>query len=134
MAATISEKERAILEAPNFAHVATVRADGSPHGVLVWVDLEGDRVALNSAEGRAWPRNVERDPRISLTIANGENPYEYVEIRGRVVEDTHEGADENIDALSKKYLGQETYPFRQPGEQRIIFRIEPEAVRHQTAG
>ena len=131
MAATISEKERALLEAPNFAHVATVRADGSPHGVLVWVDLEGDRVALNSAEGRAWPRNVERDPRISLTIANGENPYEYVEIRGRVVERTTEGADEHIDALAKKYMGVDEYPFRTPDEQRIKILVEPEQVRFQ---
>jgi PPOX class probable F420-dependent enzyme len=83
---------------------------------------------LNSAEGRAWPRNLARDPRVTLTVQNMQNPYEYVEIRGRVSERTHEGADEHIDALAKKYLGVDTYPQRQPGEQRVIIRVEPEHV------
>ena len=81
---------------------------------------------LNTAEGRAWPRNLERDPRVTLTVQNMENPYEYLEVRGRVAERTHDGADEHIDALAKKYLGQDSYPYRQPGEQRVIIRVEPE--------
>ena len=130
MPATIEDKSRKLLEAPNFCHIATLREDGTPHVVPVWVDVEDDRVVLNTAEGRAWPRNARRDPRVNLTIQNMENPYEYVEIRGRVAEDTHEGADEHIDRMAKKYLGEDTYPFRAPGEQRVIFRIEPEHVRH----
>ena len=82
---------------------------------------------LNTAEGRAWPRNLERDPRVTLTVQNMENPYEYVEVRGRVAERTHDGADEHIDALAKKYLDQDSYPYRQPGEQRVIIRVEPDA-------
>ena len=83
---------------------------------------------LNSVEGRAWARNLERDPRITLTVQNMENPYEYVEVRGKVAERTHDGADEHIDALAKKYLGVDSYPYRQAGEQRVIIRVEPEHV------
>ena len=88
---------------------------------------------LNTAEGRAWPRNLERDPHVTLTVPNMENPYEYVEIRGTVAERTHDGADEHIDALAKKYLGQDSYPYRQPGEQRVIIRVAPEHVYLNTA-
>ena len=130
MAAEIDDKSRALLEGKNFGHVATLRDDGSVHTAIVWVDVQDGTVALNSAEGRAWPANVRRDPRVTVTVANAENFYEYTEIRGRVVEDTHEGADEHIDALAKKYMDADTYPFRQEGEQRVIFRIEPERVRH----
>ena len=94
----------------------------------VWVDVQDGRPTLNTAEGRAWPRNLEHDPRLTLTVQNMEDPYEYVEIRGRVAERTHEGADEHIDALAKKYLGSDEYPFRQSGEQRLIIRVEPEHV------
>jgi len=112
----------------NFCHVATLRADGSVHGVPVWVDVQDGQAVLNTAEGRAWPRNLERDPRVTLTVQNSENPYEYVEVRGRVSERTHEGADAHIDALAKKYMGVEEYPLRQPGEQRVIIRVAPEHV------
>jgi PPOX class probable F420-dependent enzyme len=94
----------------------------------VWVDVQGGLPVLNTAEGRAWPRNLERDPRVTLTVQNLENPQEYVEIRGHVAERTHEGADEHIDALAKKYLGVDEYPARQPGEQRVIIRVKPDHV------
>jgi PPOX class probable F420-dependent enzyme len=129
MSDKIEGRAEALLKAKNFCHVATLRADGSVHGVPVWVDVQDGRVVLNSAEGRAWVRNVERDPRVTLTVVNGENPYEYVEVRGRVAERTHEGADAHIDAMAKKYMGVEEYPLRQPGEQRVVIRVEPEHVR-----
>jgi PPOX class probable F420-dependent enzyme len=128
MSATIEGRGEELLMAKNFCHVATLRSDGTVHDVPVWVDVQAGRPVLNTAEGRAWPRNLERDPRLTLTVQNMENPYEYVEIRGRVAERTHEGADEHIDALAKKYLGQDEYPARQPGEQRVIIRVEPEHV------
>jgi PPOX class probable F420-dependent enzyme len=128
MSSKIEGRSEELLKAKNFCHVATLRPDGSVHGVPVWVDVQGGRPAVNTAEGRAWPRNLERDPRVTLTVANTENPYEYVEIRGRVAERTREGADEHIDSLAKKYLDQDTYPFRRPGEQRVIIRVEPEYV------
>ena len=128
--ATIEGRGREILEAPNFAHVATKRADGTIHGVVVWQHVADGRIELNSAEGRAWPSNVERDPQVTITVADAQNPYEYVEIRGRVVETTHEGADEHIDSLAKKYMGLDRYPLHREGEQRVIFKIEPEHVHH----
>jgi PPOX class probable F420-dependent enzyme len=129
MSSKIEGRSEELLKAKNFCHVATLRADGSVHGVPVWVDVQEGRPVLNTAEGRAWPRNLERDPRVTLTVQNMENPYEYVAIRGRVAERTHEGADEHIDALAKKYRGRDTFPGRRPGEQRLIIRVEPEYVR-----
>ena len=128
MSTTIEGRGAELLQAKNFANVATLRSDGSVHAVPVWVDLQDGRPVVNTAEGRAWPRNLERDPRVTITVQNLENPYEYLMVRGRVSERTHEGADEHIDSLAKKYLDQDSYPFRQPGEQRLIIRIDPEQV------
>jgi PPOX class probable F420-dependent enzyme len=129
MSAKIEGRGEELLRAKNFCHVATLRGDGSVHGVPVWVDLQDGRPVLNSVEGRVWPRNLERDPRVTLTVQNMENPYEYVEIRGREAERTHEGADEHIDWLAKKYMDVDTYPLRRPGEQRLLIRIEPEHAK-----
>ncbi len=129
MSVRIEGRGEELLKAKNFCDVATLRADGSVHAVPVWVDVQDGRPVLNTAEGRTWPRNLERDPRVTLTVQNMENPYEYLAVRGRVAERTHEGADEHIDELAKKYMGADEYPFRQPGEQRVIIRIEPEHAR-----
>jgi PPOX class probable F420-dependent enzyme len=129
MSERIEGRAEELLKAKNFCNVSTLRDDGTIHGVPVWVDVQEGRPVLNSAEGRAWVRNLERDPRVTLTVQNLENPYEYLEVRGRVTERTHEGADEHIDSLAKKYLGQDEYPYRQPGEQRVIIRVEPELAR-----
>lgn len=120
-----------LLRERNFCHVATLRADGSVDLAPVWVDVQDGMPVLNSAEGRVWPRNLERDPRVTLCVQRMENPYEYATIRGRVAERTHEGADDHIDSLAQKYLGEESYPGRQPGEQRVIIRVLPEAVHHR---
>jgi PPOX class probable F420-dependent enzyme len=128
MGVTLSDGARKLLEGRNFAHIATLMPDGSPQVTPVWVDYDGQYVLVNTAEGRAKPRNVRRDPRVALSVVNQENPYQMVSIRGRVIEVTNQGADEHIDKLAKKYLGQDKYPFRQPGEQRLIFKIEPEHV------
>jgi len=129
MSVKIEGRAEELLKAKNFCNVATLRADGSVHAAPVWVDVEDGKPVVNTAEGRAWPRNLERDPRVTLTVQNLENPYEYLEIRGHVAERTREGADEHIDGLAKKYLDKDTYPFRQPGEQRVIIRVEPEVAR-----
>ncbi len=128
MSSTVEGRAAELLGGKNFCLVSTLRADGSVHAVPVWVDVQDGLPTLNTAEGRAWPRNLERDPRVTLTVQNLENPYEYVTIRGRVADRTHEGADAHIDALAKKYLGQDSYPYRQPGEQRVIVRVSPEFV------
>ena len=125
MGVALSEGIRKLLEGRNFAHLATVMPDGSPQVSAVWVDYDGRYVLVNTAEGRQKPRNLRRDTRVALSIVNQENPYASATIRGRAVELTHDGADEHIDKLAKKYLGQDRYPYRQPGEQRLIVKIEP---------
>lgn len=124
----LTDAARALIEGQNFGHLATLMPDGSPHVSPVWVDHDGTHVLVNSAEGRVKVRNVRRDPRVALSVANHQNPYQMVTIRGRVVEMTHAGADAHIDKLAKKYLGQDTYPFRRPGEQRVILKIAPEHI------
>lgn len=129
MSASIDDRSRELLNAKNFAHVATISKDGTPHLTVVWVDAEGDVVRVNSAEGRDWPANLRRDPRVTVTVANHDNPYEYVTIKGEAVEITPEGADEHIDALAKKYLDKGEYPFRQEGEVRLKITIRPDKVK-----
>ncbi|MFN8132643.1 MAG: PPOX class F420-dependent oxidoreductase [Solirubrobacteraceae bacterium] len=133
MPATLEAQDRALLEAPNFCLVATLREDGTPHVVPTWVDIDGEDVVLNTAEGRAWIRNLRRNRNATLTVLNHENPYEYLTVRGSLSGDTHDGADEHIDRMAKKYLGQDSYPFRQPGEERVIVRVTPEKVHHHGA-
>jgi PPOX class probable F420-dependent enzyme len=117
---------RELLEAKNFGTISTVSADGSPLSVVVWIDTDGEHILFNSAQGRAWVRNLERDDRASCLVQNLENPYEWVQFRGRV-EVTQDGADEHIDALANKYTG-EDYAYRQPDEVRLKFRLAPEKV------
>jgi PPOX class probable F420-dependent enzyme len=116
-----------LLDAPNIAVISTHNPDDSILSAVVWQSVENGHVAVNSAKGRQWPANLERDPSVTLVVLDPENPYSYVQVRGRA-EGTTEGADEHIDTLAKKYLGQDEYPFRQPGEQRVKFVIQPERV------
>ena len=118
----------ALLQGKNFASVATLMKDGSPQTSVVWIDTDGTNVVFNTAEGRIKTNNLRRDARVAVAIPNQENPYEQVLIRGKVIEMTHEGADAHIDAMAKKYLGQDTYPFRTAGETRVIVKIAPEIV------
>ncbi|HET6871221.1 MAG TPA: PPOX class F420-dependent oxidoreductase [Solirubrobacteraceae bacterium] len=122
-----------LLSEPNCAVISTLNPDGTILDTVAWIDAENGAVAVNSAKGRKWPANLERDPRVTVLVYEGSNPYNYVEIRGRASATT-EGADEHINALTKKYMGQDEYPFRQPGEERIKFVIEPDHIRHQKQG
>lgn len=131
---TISDPEvKDLLEKPNYAVISTHNEDGSILSTVVWVDAENGNVTVNSAIGRRWPTNLQRDPRVTLLIQESGNPYHYVEIRGRATATT-DGADEHINRLTKKFIGQDEYPYRQPGEQRIKFVITPEHVRHMKQG
>ena len=96
MAVALSNGVRKLLESPNFAHLATVMPDGSPQVTPVWVDYDGEHVLVDTAEGRQKPRNLRRDPRVALSVVDQGNAYAWVAIRGRVVELTHENADEHI--------------------------------------
>jgi PPOX class probable F420-dependent enzyme len=122
-AATLTAKEAAFLDNPFVGVVTTVRRDGSLHSTVVWVDHDEEDVLFNTARGRAKPRHLERDPRIAIAVVDPSDPYRWLAAGGRA-ELIDEGADEHIDKLAKKYLGQDGYPFRQPGEQRVIVHIE----------
>ena len=124
----LPELAKQLAEAKNFATVATLMADGSPQASVVWLDTDGELLIFNTAEGRIKSRNMRRDPRVAIAVHNAEQPYQQAMIRGRVVEITAEGADDHIDKLAKKYLGLDKYPYRQPGEQRLIVKIAAEKV------
>jgi len=127
MTASLSGDVLDLLRRPLMAHVATVMPDGTPQSTPVWIDTDGTDVLFNTAKGRVKHRNLLQNPAVALSFVDDENPYRMIEIRGRA-EMTGEGADAHIDAMAKKYLGQDSYPFRQPGEERIIVRIRPTAV------
>lgn len=122
-----------LLSNPNYAVVSTLNRDGSIHQTVVWVSSEGDSVAVNSAIGRIWPSNLERDPRISVLVQETGNPYHFVEIRGTATA-SRGGADEHINALAKKYIDEDEYPYRQPGEERIKLTVKPDHVRYVRQG
>jgi PPOX class probable F420-dependent enzyme len=126
--ARLPEPVRQFIEEPNFASLATLMPDGSPQVTPMWVDTDGDYLYVNTAEGRQKPRNFQHDKRVALAIMDRANPYRHATVRGRVVDVTQKGADENIDKLAKKYLGQDKYPFRRPDEQRVLVKIEPTHV------
>jgi PPOX class probable F420-dependent enzyme len=124
---------RAQLEAQNFWQFVTTNADGSPAVTPVWASVDGDMVLVNTAVGRVKERNVRRDPRVALAMVDRQNPYTWIEIRGRVVECIEgEQADRSIDGLAQKYLGLERYATGKPGEQRVLLRIEPTAIHLNT--
>jgi PPOX class probable F420-dependent enzyme len=122
-----------LLQEPQLAHFTTLMKDGAPQTTPVWVDVEpdGGHVLINTADTRLKTANVERDPRVSVSVVDAGNAWRYALVRGRVVERRHEGAEEHIDALALKYLGQETYPYHNPAEPRVILRIKPDHVMEQ---
>ena len=127
--AAIPQTHRDLFDKKAFAHVATVGADGAPQVTPVWIDYDGTYVRFNTARGRVKARNLERNPRIALSVQDPENPYRYLQVRGRVTEMTEKGADAHIDALAKKYIGQDRYPHRRPGEVRVTVKVTPENVQ-----
>lgn len=129
----ITDPVAKLLEGQNFAFLATLMRDGSPQITPVWIDLDKDTntILINTAEGRVKHSNISRDPRIAISVINQSNPYEMVTIRGKVIEQVSQGADEHIDKLAKKYLGVDKYPLRSPNEKRVILRVKPVKVFHQ---
>ena len=119
---------------PYYGVITTLRRDGSPHSTVVWVDVdETGTPGFNTARGRAKPRHIEADPRVTLTVVNPSNGYEWVSVSGtaRLVD---EGADAQIDKLAKKYLDADTYPFRKPEEHRVSVPITPDRVEAHGIG
>lgn len=128
MPATIPQAFLDLFATKAFAHLVTLMPDGSPQVSPVWCALEDELVVVNSAKGRQKDRNLRRDPRVALSIQDPENPYRYLEVRGRVVQITESGAEESIDRLAQRYMGVPRYPLRKPGEVRVLYRIRPEHV------
>lgn len=123
----------ALLNEPVIANVATVDGDGSPHLTPVWVDVEGEDVVINTAEGRVKTRNLRRSAKVAVSVVDPKDPYRVVALQGSVADITTDDADAHIDRLARKYLGVDSYPMRQPGEQRIKVRIRPERILMQPA-
>ena len=122
---------KSLFENKNFAFVATSMKDGSPHVTPTWVDIEDSVILINTAIGRVKQKNVARDPRVSLSVADNNNPYRMVTVNGEIVEQiTGEEAEKHIDKLAKKYLNKDKYPGRSPGEKRILLKIKPKKVVH----
>src|SRR5688572_22147042 len=123
MASSFPEKYADIFQKKAFGSFTTLMPDGSPQTTPVWVDYRDDEIWVNSALGRQKDKNVRRDPRVAIAVIDPDDPYRYVEVRGSVREITQDGADAHIDKMAKKYLGQDKYPYRQPGEQRVLYKI-----------
>jgi PPOX class probable F420-dependent enzyme len=117
-----------IVQKNSFAFLGTLMKDGSPHVTPVWIDIVDNTILINTAEGRIKQKNVSRDPRVSISLTDDENPYSMVTIRGQVIGQTSDGADEHIDKLAKKYLNTDKYPGHSSNIKRVILRIRPEKI------
>ena len=129
MAANLDKYLDLFREKKAFAHIATVMPDGSPQVTPVWIDYRNGRIAFNTARGRVKDKNLKEGARIALSVQDPDNPYRYVQVRGTVAKVTEEGANENIDALAKKYMGVDKYPFHSPDQKRVIYEIEAKSVQ-----
>lgn len=127
--ASITDFLDLLLDKKSFAHVATLMPDGSPQVTPVWVDYRDGKVLVNTALGRTKARNMALGAKVALSIADPDNPYHYVQVRGTVAAVHVEGAEDHINFLAKKYLGLDKYPHSQPGEERVICEIEPRSVQ-----
>jgi len=128
----MSEKAKALVARPVIATVATVATDGSPQATPVWIESDGDDLVFNTARGRVKERNLERDPRVAVSVIDPDDPYNVLVALGRVLSMETEGADAHIDKLAKKYLGVDEYPMRREGEVRVIVRIRPDRIPMQS--
>ncbi|MFL5804103.1 MAG: PPOX class F420-dependent oxidoreductase [Roseiflexaceae bacterium] len=124
-----------LLQEPQLAQIATVLPDGSPQITPVWVDVEpdGSQIIINTVAGNLKLKNIGANPQVAVSVVDKNNPWRFAVVRGTVVEQTTEGADEHIDKLAQKYLGQEKYPWHQPDRQRVILRIKPHHVMERDA-
>jgi PPOX class probable F420-dependent enzyme len=130
MSQTLPSEFKDLFEKKSFGHLATVMPDGQPQTTPVWVDTDGECVLVNTAAERQKLENLEREPRVAISIQDPDDPYRYLEVRGRVIQTTDEGADQHIDRLAQRYLGKDRYPWRAEGERRVVVRIQP---KHTTS-
>jgi PPOX class probable F420-dependent enzyme len=128
MADKIPDQYKDLFSKVAFANLATLMPDGGPQVTPVWFDFDGTHILVNSAKGRVKDKNMRRNKRVALSIVDPNNAYRHLDVQGEVTEITEQGADAHADKLAKKYLGKDKYPFRQPGEVRVIYKIRPEKV------
>jgi PPOX class probable F420-dependent enzyme len=128
MSIQLTKKAKEIIDGKNFGSIATLMHDNSPQVTPVWIDREDNLILVNTALGRVKQKNITKDPRVAISIVDQQNPYTMVSIRGRVIAQIEQGAEDHIDTLAKKYLGQDKYTWRQPGEKRVILKIQPETI------
>ena len=122
---------RKLFKSKNFVFLSSLMKDGSPQVTPMWVDIENGYILVNTAIGRIKQKNISRDPRVALAIADQNNPYNTVTIRGKVTEQiTGDLAEQHIDRLAKKYIDKDKFPYRSPGEERIILKIKPDRIFH----
>lgn len=115
-----------LFEDKNIAFVATIMKNGFPQITPTWIDIQGNEILINTALGRVKQKNVTRDPRIAISLVDRNNPYHMVTLRGEVIDQiVGEEADSHIDKMAKKYLDKDKYPFRAPGEKRVILKVKP---------
>lgn len=131
MSEQFTDAARAIFAKKSLLHIASLGSDGAPHVTPVWGELDGDDIIINTALGRAKARNLANDGRVAISLTDPDNPYTVISIRGTVVGFTTDGADEVIDRLAKKYLNEDTYPFRREGEIRVTVRVRPDRISEQ---
>ena len=124
----MDSKAETLLNGKNLVFLATSMADGSPQVTPVWGDFEGSYIRINTAEGRLKHKNILRDPRVAISVVDSKNPLDMTSIRGKVVKITPDYEYKHANFLTKQYMGKENYPFKRPGEKRIILKIEPEKI------
>ena len=124
----LNDDDRTMLQGPNFASLATPMPDGAPQVSVVWIDVDGDTILVNTAEGRTKTENMRRDGRVALCLFDGNDPYRQLMVRGHVTGFVHEGADAHIDFLAKKYMGLDVYDGHRPDQQRVIVHIAVDDV------
>jgi PPOX class probable F420-dependent enzyme len=130
MAAAIPSSHQDLLTSkPALANLGTLMQDGRPQVTPIWFSYDGTRIVLNSARGRVKDRNMRARPQVALSIVDPDNAYRYIQIMGTITEITEEGGDAHIDVLARKYLGKDKYPWRQPGEVRVLYKVTPERVQ-----
>lgn len=128
---TLTRASKALLARPVFANIATVQDDGTPHLTPVWIDIDGDNIVINTADGRAKARNMRTSSKVAISVLDPDNPYQAISLQGTVTEITEDGADAHVDFLAKKYLGVDSYPMRQPDEHRLKITIHPDKILMQ---
>ena len=127
MAIALPQSVKKIMEDKAYGHVITLGAGGKPQVTMVWMDVDGDDVLFNTAEGRVKPKNLRGDPRIVISVQDRNDPQSHMVFHGKATV-TEAGADDHIDKLAKRFLGVDKYPFRRAGEKRLIVRVKVERI------